>query len=118
MKRLGFRATVLIVGAVLMLLALGMALRSCQSARTAGTQARLSAGQGQAAIESGADAVDTIGNATARETDIHQTVKDATDAIAQAPAGDSNDAADRAACQLRTYRDLPRCRALHNPRPE
>lgn len=87
-------------------------LRSCESARTAGTQAKLSAGQGQAAIESGADAVQTIGNATARETEIHQTVKDATDAIAHAPAGDSNDAADRAACQLRTYRDQPRCRAL------
>lgn len=107
------------IAAVLALIIVPMVmLRSCRSARTAATEAKLNAGQAEAATESGRDAVDTIGNAAARETKIHTTVKDGTDAIAQAPAGDSNDAADRAACQLRSYRDLPRCRALFHPRPE
>ncbi len=107
------------IAAVLALIIVPMVtLRACQRASTAGTEAKLSAERAEAATESGRDAVDTVGNAAARETEIHTTVKDGTDAIAQAPAGDSNDAADRAACQLRSYRDLPRCRALFHPRPE
>lgn len=111
-----------IAAAVLAVLALVIVplvvLRSCQSAGTGKTQAKLSQGQTDAAIASGQDAVETIGNAAARETEIDRSVKDGTDAINHAPAGDSNDAADRAACGMRSYRDLPRCRALLHPGAE
>lgn len=106
---------IIIVGAAMALLALIMAVRSCNSARDAGAAAKVERGRGEAAIESGRDAVETIGNAAARETQIHDSVKDGTDAINDAPAGDSNDVADRAACRLRAYHDHRRCRALLEP---
>ncbi|WEJ98348.1 MAG: hypothetical protein P0Y59_15500 [Candidatus Sphingomonas phytovorans] len=103
-------ATILIA-----LLAGLLALRSCGTARKAATEARLAAGQRGAAIESGHDAVQTLGNAQAAERSIHETVKEGRDAINQAPGGDSNDAADRAACRLRSYRHSGKCIALLGP---
>lgn len=105
------------VGLVFLLLAF-LWLRSCDQARTAKTQADLAKGQAGAALQSGHDAVETLGNAGARENQIHATVKDGTDAIREAPAGNSNDAADRAACGLRSYRRQPRCIALLGPPAE
>jgi hypothetical protein len=108
------RAAVAVL-AIVAVLAMLFAIRSCNSARDAGAAAKIERGRGEAAIDSGRDAVETIGNAAARETQIHDSVKDGTDAINDAPAGDSNDAADRAACRLRAYHDHPRCRALLEP---
>lgn len=105
------------VGIAFLLLAF-LWLRSCEQARSAKTQADLAKGQAGAAVQSGHDAVETLGNAAAREAEIRDTVKDGTDAIEKAPAGDSNDAADRAACQLRSYRHQPRCIALLGPAPQ
>lgn len=100
------------LGAILAALVAGLiALRSCHSARTAATASR----QHGAAIASGSDAVGTIGNAQAREEAIHQTVQEGIDAINQAPGGNSNDAADRAACRLRSYRRSGKCIALLGP---
>ncbi len=102
--------------AVIALLVVGVLfLRSCQQERSANARAKLATGQAGAALESGSDAVQTIGNTMANETDIHATVKDGTDAINAAPAGNSNDAADRAACRLRSYRHSARCVALLGP---
>lgn len=93
-------------------------LKSCSDERTAAAKAKLATEQQGAAIESGHDAVETIGNASARETDIHSTVKDGTDAIQNATPGDSNAAADRAACRLHSYRHTARCIALLGPAPK
>ena len=90
-------------------------MRSCSATNTAKTETRLATGQAGAAIESGTDAVQTIGNAQTNETDIHANVKEGTDAIQSAPAGNSNDAADRAACRLRSYRNSSKCVALLGP---
>ena len=104
------------LGATLIALLVGLiALRSCNTARTAGTETRVAMGQRGAAIESGSDAVQTIGNAQAAEQITHATVKEGTDAINQAPGGGSNDAADRAACRLRSYRHSGKCIALLGP---
>jgi hypothetical protein len=92
-----------------------VALRSCQSAQTARTESKLAKGQAGAALQSGSDAVETIGNASAREAEIHTTVQEVQNAINTAPAGDSNDAAVRAACRLRSYRHQPKCVALLGP---
>jgi hypothetical protein len=104
-----------LAAALIALLAGLFALRSCNSARTAGAEARLAAGQQGAAIASGHDAVQTLGNAQMAEEAIHTTVKEGTDAINQAPGGNSNDAADRAACRLRSYRHSGKCVALLGP---
>ena len=104
------------IGMVLIALLFGLlALRSCNVARTARTEAHLATGQRGAAIESGSDAVQTLGNAQAAERATHATVKEGTDAINQAPGGDSNDAADRAACRLRSYRHSGKCIAMLGP---
>jgi predicted negative regulator of RcsB-dependent stress response len=86
-----------------------------QATRGAKTQAALSKNQAGAALQSGADAVGTLGNVTAAEQDRQTQVKDGTNEIDHAPAGNSNDAADRAACRLRSYRTQPKCIALLGP---
>lgn len=86
-----------------------------QRARSASVEASLVTRQHGAAIESGADAVRTIGNTMWNETMVRATVKEGIDAIDQAPGGDSNDAADRAACRLRSYRHSGKCVALLGP---
>jgi hypothetical protein len=95
-----------------------LGLRSCKSAQTARTEAKLVKGQAGAALQSGSDAVETIGNASAREIEIHTTVQEGQNAINIAPAGDSNNAAARAACRLRSYRHKPQCVALLGPATE
>lgn len=93
-------------------------LQSCRDRQSAETRADLAEGQAGAAIESGSDAVGTIGNAQAREAETAATVKEGTDAINAAPAGNSNDAADRAVCRMRAYRNQPRCVALLGHAPK
>lgn len=108
-------ARLIFVAGLVVLVATVLSIRSCGTAQTAKTEAKLATGQTEAAIESGADAVNTVGNAAANATEIHQTAKEGTDAIQAAPAGDSNDAADRAACRMRIYRHSPKCVALLGP---
>jgi hypothetical protein len=116
MDWLAKNASKLLIGAAGIALVLALiTMRSCSASQTARTETRLAAGQAGAAIESGTDAVQTIGNAQTNETEIHAIVKDSTDAIQAAPAGNSNDAADRAACRLRSYRNTGKCVALLGP---
>lgn len=111
---------------LIIMLALGVALAvailfgvtQCQVARTAKTQAGLAKGQTGAAMQSGQDAVETLGNATARDAAVGETVKDGTNEIDRAPEGDRNDAADRATCRMRSYRNQPKCVALLGPAPD
>lgn len=107
------------IGAVLMALLAGLfMLRSRNTVRTAAAETRLATGQRGAAIESGHDAVQTLGNAQAAEQATHVIVKEGKDAIDQAPGGDSNAAADRAACRMRSYRRSGKCVALLGPAAE
>lgn len=86
-----------------------LAVKSCRDAQTAKVGTKLATGQRDAATDSGHDAVQTTGNVAANESETHATVKDGTDAIHNATAGDSNDAADRATCRLKAYRKTPKC---------
>lgn len=112
------RAFVILALAVLLVGAILFGLSQCQRARTAGAEAKIAKGQASAAIESGKDAVETLGNATAREAGVRDAVKGGIDEIDRAPAGDSNDAADRATCRMHSYRHQPRCVALLGPAPD
>jgi hypothetical protein len=108
-------ARLVFLAGLIALIATVLSIRSCGAVQSAKTETSLAVGQGAAAIASGADAVNTIGNAATNAAEIHQTAKEGTDAIQAAPAGDSNDAADRAACRMRSYRNSPRCVALLGP---
>ena len=111
----GNAARLIFIAGLFVLIATVISIRSCAGVHSAKTETNLAVGQGAAAIASGADAVNTLGNAAANATQIHQTAKEGTDAIQAAPAGDSNDAADRAACRMRIYRNSPKCVALLGP---
>jgi hypothetical protein len=103
--------------AVLLALVLGglLFLQTCQSARTAKTEARLNRNQTEAALASGADAVGTIGDQTGREAAIDAITKENSDAIRSAPGADTpvpaavDAVARERLCRRAVYRQRPEC---------
>jgi hypothetical protein len=98
-----------------------LVLARCQGARTAGAEARLSKETAASAIESGGDAVNTVGAVSASEaaTDVIGRTNDAEIRKAEG-AGQvvpvAVDAAGRASlCRRAAYRSDPRC--LRQPAP-
>jgi hypothetical protein len=75
------RSIVLLVLALVTLLCLGFAMKSCSDARTAATRAKLESKQSGAAIESGRDAVQTVGNRSTAEANGAAQVQETKDAI-------------------------------------
>ena len=114
-RRLAAIAAVLFA---LFLFAALLAMSQCRNAGVARTETKLSRGLEGAAVNSGAAAVEIVGNNQDRATATDDTVKEGTDAISSADPGDSNDAADRAACGMWTYRNSERCRRLLGAGPE
>jgi hypothetical protein len=105
---------ILIVG-LIVLLATVISIRSCNVARTATTETSLATGQAGAAAESGADAVNTVGNraqaeeqsdAISRENDV--AIRNAEGATVVVPAGVSG-AGISALCRRAAYQGDPRC---------
>jgi hypothetical protein len=75
-------ARLLILGAIVVAIVAGLlVLKSCSDARTARTEAKISKGQTGAAIESGKEAVNIIGNRQATEQEGATNVQEARDAI-------------------------------------
>lgn len=110
---------------IIIMLALGVALAvatlfgvtQCQSARTAKTTADLAKGQAGAAVQSGGDAVETLGNRMAADVAGQDTVKETEDAIANATdAAGVSDAGRSGLCGLRGYRNHPDCVQRAGPR--
>lgn len=104
---------VIIAGAGLVLLIVAvLAIRGCSSGKT---EARLANGQGQAATQSGRDAVQTVGNQSAAEAQIDATTKENENAIRSAPGANApvdpaaRDAGLRALCKRSAYRSDPKC---------
>ena len=112
--------TTLILAAVIVALVVLAALfgpSACTSYFSAKKQAEVSKGQAGAAIDSGAEAMNTISGVEQNAAITRETVKEAQHEIEQAPAGNSNDAADRAACRLRAYINSERCARLRAAHP-
>lgn len=110
---IGIRST-LIAAAIALLLAL-LLLGQCQRTRTAGAEASLNAKVGQAAAESGADAVGAVGAVSARVSVSDQTGRQNDEAIRSAAGADQlvPDAVDGAGrsglCRRAAYRADPHC---------
>lgn len=86
------------------------------SAYFAEKQARkIEGGQSEATLDSVDEANRTAAEIDALEQTIEGETKDLADEVRNAPAGDSNDAATRAACKLKAYRNTPRCVKMVNP---
>lgn len=111
----------LLLFAALILLLAFLWLRSCSDARSAKSQAKLSTGQAGAAIESGRDAANTIGNRTHADAATDAITRENDDAIrnaegASAPvAAPVRDAGLVGLCRRAAYQRDPRC--LQQPRP-
>lgn len=73
---------------------------------------KVEGGQATATLDSIDMADDTEAARRALADQLAQESKELADAVRNAPAGDSNDDALRAACSLRSYRDLDTCTAL------
>lgn len=115
--RLGARAIAAIAGILLVAGFLLWGPAACRSYFTAKRQADVSRGQAGAAIASGAEAMNTLGNYMENGATTDAAVKEGTDAIHNANEADRGRAAVDAACRLRAYRDLQRCAAVRGPGP-
>lgn len=115
-------AKILIGLVVLLLVAAIVAQRSCSEALTARTSASLATGQAGAAIESGHEAADTIGNRMANDADTDAITRENDDAIrnaegANAPvAAPVRDAGLASLCRRAAYRGSPKCVQHAHPR--
>lgn len=93
-------------------------LRSCEAERTAKTQAKVSAGQAGAALQSGQDATNVVGNRMDADASEDQMTRTNGDEIrkadgASAPvAAPVRDAGLTALCRRAAYRDTPRCKGM------
>ena len=81
--------------AVALVVATAALLSMCSGGKSARVKAELGENTTEAAIESGGDAVDTVGEAQAREDESGRKVKHAEDAIDRAPDAGAADAAAR-----------------------
>jgi ABC-type Na+ efflux pump permease subunit len=106
-----------IVAAVLLLVIILAGPAACNKIRGQKKQIEVSKGQAGAAIDSGAEAMNTVSAVDQADKATDQAVKEATDEIRKAKPGYSNAAALRAACRLRQYRDSERCAALRGSDP-
>jgi hypothetical protein len=109
-------AVMLALGAIVALLVL-FGPSACRSLFTAKKQAEVARGQEKAAIGSGAEAMNTVSGVEQNTAAIETTTKEKSDEVKAAPAGDSNDAADRAVCGMRSYRNSERCARLRSAGP-
>lgn len=108
-----------IIGALILIALLIVAVlfirEQWQQARSAKTSERVSKGQAGAAIESGSDAADTIGNRAAADAETDTLTRENTDAIRQADGADApvaagvRDAGIAGLCRRAAYSRDPRC---------
>lgn len=103
------------IGTALFLLAVIGGVRSCQSAQNAKTETKLVTGQADAALKSGADAANTVGNVGARAAGTDRLTQENDNAIRQAEgahapvARPARDAVLLAVCKRAAYRREPKC---------
>lgn len=109
------RPLLLAIAAGALLLALWWLVSSLIGGNRAKVEARLNKNQAAAAVESGKDAVETVGKAAEREAagdalsrDNERTIRDAEGADTKV-APPANDAGLAALCRRAAYRDSPAC---------
>jgi hypothetical protein len=97
------------------------ALDRCQAARTAQTEAKLATGQADAAVQSGADAVNTVGNRMSADVATDTITQENRDAITKAEGASApvaapvRDAGLASLCRRAAYRRDPQC--VQHPDP-
>jgi hypothetical protein len=121
--KLSARVIAMVVGVIVLIAAVGLFVRSCDARRSRAAQTRMDNAQAEGRVKSEGEALNTIGNNADRADQIDQTVKEGSNEVRSAPGSDakvdprSRDAARRAACKLRSYRDSDECRAMLGAHP-
>jgi hypothetical protein len=92
-------------------------LQSCSQNRQQAAQGKVDRGQSGASIQSGTDAMNTMGNVVAGDAATDATVKGGIDEVRAAAEGQRGLAAQRAACRLRAYAGTERCARLRAADP-
>lgn len=121
--RLSARVIAIIVGVVLLILAVGLFVRSCDKRRSEAAQSRMERAQGDAQANSAADAVNTISRSGEAQAASEELTRKNEQEIRNAKGADTavdpavRDAGLRSLCRRTAYRDSERCRLLKpNPR--
>lgn len=104
------RAIAILVAGALVVAALLWGPAACRSMKTAGEQAKISKGQAGAAIDSGAEATNTIGNVASNAAATDSTVATGQGEVRAAPEGQKGAATVNAACRFKANRDKPQCK--------
>ena len=110
--KLTLKTVAILATGILLAVLLMWGPQACNSYFSQKTQIRVEKGQGEAGIQSGEMAVDTAGKNASDADLVDAAVKEALNEIRNAPDGNSNDAALRAACRMKAYRDTLRCKEL------
>jgi hypothetical protein len=118
MTTIPWRLLGLLAALILLVTVPALLVRSCDRHRSEGAQAKVDRGQAGAFANSSADAVQTLGNAAARERtsdDLSRTneeeIRNANGASAPVDPAVRN-AGLRSLCRRAAYRDSPRCKLL------
>ena len=120
-KNLARSITIAVAAASMILLAL-FGWHQWQATRTAKAEARLATGQAGAALASGQDAANSIGNRMDADAAIDALTRENDHAIRTAPGADApvdpalRDAALRGLCRRAAYRHDPKCLQHADPR--
>ncbi len=110
--KLTFRSVAYIALALLIAAFLMWGPQACNNYFAAKTQGRLDKANVEAIVDTSEETLKTVDANADKAGTIDATVEEAKDEIRNAPDGFSNDAALRASCRMRQYRDLERCAAL------
>lgn len=101
-------AIAVLIGLVVLALLYGPA--ACNSIRGSKKQAEVSREQGNASINAGAEAVNTVGNVSANAQATDDSVAAAEDEVRSAPEGEKGAAGIRAACKFKANKNKPECK--------
>lgn len=110
--KLTFRTVAMIVAALLITAFLMWGPQACNNYFAAKTQVRLDHANVKAIEATTEGTLKTVDANADKAGTIDKAVEDGNNEIRQAPDGFSNDAALRASCRMRQYRNSERCAAL------
>lgn len=112
------RMIAIVVGVIVLILAVGLFVRSCDQRRSRAAQERVEDSQARAASNSAADAIATVSNSAAADRASEDLTR-ANDRDIRAAEGANvpvgagvNAAGLKALCKRQTYRDSPRCKGV------
>jgi FtsZ-interacting cell division protein ZipA len=109
-KEIALKLIAMIVGGIILIGIILFGLNECRARQTADKQAEVSSEQGQASINAGATAINTVSNIASNDAATDASVAQGQSEIRSAPEGQKGKATRNAACRLKAYRDTPECK--------